>query len=190
MNKMNLILRSTSQPSNSTMKPSHTTRNVGIIAIVIIVVLIVGISAAMIAGSNDNSGYNSGATSSGPTYVTQTVTIFSGSAAVNPGSYYAISFSVPSNAINVQLSGSLTASGGSGNDVRVYVMDSTNYINWQNGHSASAYYTTGQETAFNINVGLPDGAGTYYVVFDNTFSIISSKTVTGTITLTYEVPSS
>lgn len=181
---------STSQPapqsSSPTTKTSHTKRNVAIAVIVVVVVLIIGISAGMMSGG----GQGPSGTSSGPSYVTQSVTVFSGSAAVNPGSYYYVSFSVPSNAINVQLSGSLTAAGGIGNDVRVYVFDQTNFINWQNGHSASAYYSTGQETAFNINVRLPNGAGTYYVVFDNTFSIFSSKTVTGTITLTYEVPAS
>jgi hypothetical protein len=172
------------QFSGSTAKTSHAKRNIAIAAIVIIIIFIIGISIGSAMKSQ-----NSGGTYSGPSYVTQTVTVFSGSAAVNPGSYYYISFNVPPNAVNVRLSGSLTAAGGIGNDVRVYVFDRTDFINWQNGHSASAYYSTGQETAFNINVELPNGAGTYYVVFDNTFSIFFSKTVTGTITLTYEVPS-
>ncbi len=119
---------------------------------------------------------------------TYTLTIFNGSANVNPGSYSYVWFSVPSNAIDVRLTGYLTAAGGSGNDVKVYVMDYSDFVNYENGHSFSTYYWTGQQTSFNLNVGLPSGAGTYYVIFDNTFSIFSSKTVTGTLTLTYEVP--
>jgi hypothetical protein len=75
----------------------------------------------------------------------------------------------------------------------VYVFDYTNLINWENGHQASAYYSTGQETAFSISVQLPSvvggGTATYYVVFDNTFSTFS-KTVTDTLTVTYYVPCS
>jgi len=124
-----------------------------------------------------------------PSYVQHTDTVFSGSAAVNPGTFDTIWFTVPNGATNVVLSGTLTASGGSGNDIRVYVLDSAGLSSWENGHQASAYYSTGQESAFNINVQLP-GGGTYYVVLDNTFSTFSGKTVTGTLTVTYYVPRS
>ena len=179
MNNQYRYFRSTPQPTSPAMptKPKHTKRNIGII-VAVVVIAIIALALGM------------GSATSGPTYVTQSTTVFSGSAAVNPSSYYYITFNVPSNAINVQLSINLEASGGSGNDIRLYVMSYTDFINWQNGHTVSPYYSTGQETAFNTVVNLPNGGGTYVVVFDNTFSIFSSKTVTGTITLTYQVPSS
>jgi len=55
------------------------------------------------------------------------------------------------------------------------------------GSGALPWDVRRQETAFNINIQLP-GGGTYYVVFDNTFSVFSGKTVTGTLTVTYYVP--
>ncbi len=177
-----------SQPEK---KRSNALRN-GIVALVIVMVVIIAgfIAGQYVSNLNNNSNGNQfGGGLGGTSYTTVTTTVFSGSAAVNPNSYYYISFSVPSGAIDVALTGSLTAAGGSGNDVKVYVVDYSDFVNYENGHSFSAYYSTGQETAFNVNVGLPSGAGTYYVIFDNTFSIFSSKTVTGTLTLTYEVPS-
>ena len=156
---------------------------VAIVVVVVVVAFIGGLIGASLMGAQQSSGSYA---QPKPSYVQQTETVFSGSAAVNPGTYDVISFTVPSGATNVVLSGTLTASGGSGNDIRVYVFDSTGLTNWENGHQASAYYATGQETAFNINVQLP-GGGTYYVVFDNTFSVFSGKTVTGTLTVTYYV---
>jgi hypothetical protein len=163
---------------------------VAIVVVVVVVAFIGGLIGASLMSAQQPSGSYA---QPRPSYVQQTETVFSGSAAVNPGTYDVIPFTVPSGANNVVLSGTLTASGGSGNDIRVYVFDSTGLTNWENGHQASAYYSTGQETAFNINVQLPSvvvggGTATYYVVFDNTFSTFSGKTVTGTLTVTYYVP--
>jgi len=117
------------------------------------------------------------------------------SASLDPGGYAAISFTAPNGANKFVLSGTLTTSGGSGNDITVYVFNSTGLTDWENGHQASAYYSysTGKETAFNINVQLPSGGGTYYLVFDYPASNkypTSNKNVTGTITVTYYVPRS
>jgi hypothetical protein len=163
---------------------------VAIVVVVVVVAFIGGLIGASLMSAQQSSG-----SYTQPRLVQQTETVFSGSAAVNPGTYYVISFTVPNGANNVVLSGTLIASGGSGNDIRVYVFDYTNLINWENGHQASAYYSTGQETAFSISVQLPSvvvggGTATYYVVFDNTFSTFSGKTVTGTLTVTYYVPRS
>jgi len=114
-------------------------------------------------------------------------TIVNGELSVNPGYYEYYSFEVPSDATNPQLTISFTASGGSGNDIYVYVMDSTDFINWQNGHSAYTIYNSGKVTTASTTVYLP-GPGTYYIVFDNTFSWISTKTVSANIVLQYSAP--
>ncbi|MCL4339741.1 MAG: emp24/gp25L/p24 family protein [Thaumarchaeota archaeon] len=157
--------------------------SIGVVIILIVAFFAIGSYYAGLSSQTGNGG------NSPPSYMPETVTVFSGSTAVNANQYSYTYFTVPSDATNVVLSGNLQASGGSGNDVIVYIFDSTDFINWQNGHTASALYSTGQETAFNINIGLPSG-DTYYVVFDNTFSLFSGKTVTGTLTLSYDVPSS
>jgi hypothetical protein len=102
-----------------------------------------------------------------------TINVVSGSFAVSPGSsgsvYY--SFSVYPGA-TAKLQGSFTASGGSGNDIKVYVADQT-----------QTYYNSGQVHSGNIDISLQ--SGTYYIEFDNSFSIISTKTVSAQINLIY-----
>ena len=164
--------------SSAIPRKSHTARNVGIGLILLIGIIAIVLVASGIFVNNGNSG--TGLFS--PTQ--QTVNVVSGSVAVNADSSSYTSFSVPSGVSDPTLQGSFTASGGSGNDIKVYVMDQTDYINWENGHQASTYYNSGQVTTGNIDVALSAG-GTYYIVFDNTFSIFSSKTVSAQINLTY-----
>ena len=65
-------------------------------------------------------------------------------------------------------------------------MDHANFINWQNGHQHTWYYTSGQFTTGSISASLP-GAGTYDLVYSNTFSTVSSKNVDTTVYLYYLV---
>jgi hypothetical protein len=116
---------------------------------------------------------------------THTVNIVNGLITVNANEYEYYQFYVPSGATNVRVQGSFTASGGSGNDVAVLIMDSTDFINWQNGHQASAYYSSGQLTTSSFDAPLPSGSGTYYLVYSNTFSIISQKNVNTQANLSY-----
>ncbi len=102
---------------------------------------------------------------------------------VAPGQYV-YAFSAPSDASNVSVSGTFTAGGGSGNDIKVAILDEQNFINYRNGHQVNAYYSSGQETVGNINANVPAGQ-TMYLVYDNSFSIISNKEVTTNVSLTY-----
>ncbi len=63
-------------------------------------------------------------------------------------------------------------------------MSATDYTNWSNGHSVTPLYNSGQLTTASFDVSL--GVGTYYVVYDNSFSVISTKNVTTRVDLTYE----
>jgi hypothetical protein len=99
-------------------------------------------------------------------------------------SYQYYQFTVPSGASDIQVSGTFTASGGSENDIKVYVLDITNFVNWKNGHTASTYYNGGQLTTGNISATLPSD-GTYFLVYDNTFSVFSQKNVNTQATLSY-----
>jgi hypothetical protein len=75
--------------------------------------------------------------------------------------------------------GHFKAEGGSGNDIKVFILDEDGFANWQNKHSAKMYYDSGKVTAGKIDVRLKPG--TYYLVFDNTFSVLSNKAITSDI---------
>ena len=99
-------------------------------------------------------------------------------------SYYKME--VPADAINVKLQGHFAATGGSGNDIIVSVMNEEGFINSQNGHGNNALWETeGKVTVGDIDLTLPDGAGTYYLIFSNTFSLLSPKAIQENIALTY-----
>lgn len=139
----------------------------------------ISIVAILISGGGGSGNFLATSTST-YTPTTHTVSILSGSVALNARSSNYLQFNVPNGATNVVVSGNFMASGGSGNDIKVYIMSSTDFVNWQNGHQASTYYNSGQVTKSNINLSLPGGQS-YYLVFDKGFSLLSSKNVSGTI---------
>ena len=143
----------------------------------LIIIILVASGAFTQENGNNENGLSS------PTQ--HTVVVASGSLNVDSNSHTFISFSVPSGASNVVLEGNFTASGGSGNDIKVYVMDPTNYGHWTKGQQAFVSYSSGQTTSGNISASLPSIAGTYYLVFDNIFSLQSSKIITAQAILTY-----
>jgi len=55
----------------------------------------------------------------------------------------------------------------------------TGFENWKNHHSASTYYNSGKVTVGTIDAQL--GSGTYFLVFDNTFSLLSNKAISSDI---------
>jgi hypothetical protein len=92
---------------------------------------------------------------------------------------------VPADASYVTLQGHFAATGGSGNDVEVYMLPEDGFTNWENRHSATPLYSSGRVTQDTLNVALPPDAGTYYLVFSNKFSLVTPKAVQTNITLTY-----
>ena len=95
-------------------------------------------------------------------------------------SYY--TFSVPTDATNISVDGHFTATGGLGNDIEVYVLTEDNFVNFKNGHSSPTLYNSGKVTTNSISATLPS-AGTYYLVFNNNFSLLTPKAVQATATL-------
>jgi hypothetical protein len=106
---------------------------------------------------------------------------------VQAHSYYYDKFVVPPNATAVSVEGHFTATGGLGNDVEVFLTSEDGYVNFQNDHSAEAYYNSGKVTQDSFNVTLPSGGGTYYLIFSNKFSLLSAKAVQVTSTLHYTI---
>lgn len=99
-------------------------------------------------------------------------------------SYYAANFTVPSGATQISVNVTFTAQGGSGNDIRFYAFTRDNFLRWTNHQAYVAIRETGQITSFNEVISLPS-PGSYSVVYDNSFSTFSTKTVQTKATLTY-----
>jgi len=100
---------------------------------------------------------------------------------VKAGGYYDQPFTVTNQ--NATVSGSFSAAGGSGNDIEVYIMTDMDLTNWANGHQSQSYYQSGRVTVGNISASL--SSGNYHLVFSNKWSIISSKNVNTTVTMTW-----
>ncbi len=114
-----------------------------------------------------------------------TVTITNTAFTVKAASFSYFKFDVPPNAANVVVSGHFTATGGSGNDIELSLMNEDNFVNMQNGHEASVFYKSGRVTQSSMGVDLPSAPATYYLIFDNRFSLLTPKAVQVNATLTY-----
>ncbi len=64
----------------------------------------------------------------------------------------------------------------SGNDITVHVTDETNYEKWIEGESAQGYLSRQKMGSFTADLTLGP-AGRYYVILDNTYSVITGKSV-------------
>jgi len=95
-----------------------------------------------------------------------------------------VKFQIRPEATEIKLDGHFSATGGMGNDVEVYVLDEDGFVNSQNGHSAATYYNSGKVTQANITATLP-GPGTYYLFFNNKFSLMTPKAVVANATVHY-----
>jgi hypothetical protein len=113
------------------------------------------------------------------------VNLTNGALTVNAAAYSFYTFSVPPGVQSVMVSGHFTASGGSGNDIMVYLLDQDGFVNLKNGHPARTYFNSGKVTQSSIGAVLPNFPASYYLVFDNRFSLITPKAVQVTAVLGY-----
>jgi hypothetical protein len=107
---------------------------------------------------------------------------------VNAGTLHSYKVSVPAGAYGVNLKGHFSATGGKGSDIEVFVFNQDGYTNWQNGHQARTFYSSGKVTQDTLNLNLPAQPGYYYVVFSNKFSLISQKAVQAHLNVTFFTP--
>jgi hypothetical protein len=96
---------------------------------------------------------------------------------INQLGYSYIEVNVPAKSSSVQLHGSFTASGGNDNVIEAYVFSEDDYTNWTKRRDASPYYSSGRVSMGKIAANLPAGAGSYYLVFNNKFSVLNPATV-------------
>jgi hypothetical protein len=150
-------------PSNQ-VNPHKTNKKPLAVAAVAVIVILAAALIAAFAWQNQQQPY--------PTPVMQQ--IVSGNFTVNAGSYADYNFTVPADFSRVWVSGDFTVSDGTANGINVYVMDVGNFTNWQNGQTAGKYYDSGKVNEGTVTTStLP--SGTYYLVFDNTFSPASKN---------------
>lgn len=105
---------------------------------------------------------------------------------VAANAFYATKIIVPAGATSVRLEGDFRAVGGSGNDINCYVLTEDNFANWENHNQVGGLYVSGRVSHGRVQTELPNGAGTYWLVFSNKFSFLSSKDVDAQITLSYQ----
>lgn len=115
---------------------------------------------------------------------THSVVLINGAATVNGTSYTWYKFVVPENVSEVTVTGHFAASGGTGNDIECYIIDEDGFANLKNGHTTRTYYNSDRVTQAKILTGnLPPG--TYYIMLDNRFSLLTPKAVQIDATLSY-----
>ena len=120
-----------------------------------------------------------------PLVQSQSVSIVTGSLNLENGGYSYYTFTVPAGATNSQVKGNFTVAGSGGSGIQVYIMNNENLFIWANSPASarvSTYFDSGQVTSDSINTRL--SPGTYYLIFDNTFSN-SSKIVQTNVSLVY-----
>ena len=113
-----------------------------------------------------------------------TTQIVNGIANVNAKTYVDYPFTVPSDASNISVSGTFTAHNGVGNDIKVFILDSTNFDNYAHVNGFTSLYQSGQIITDSFNVSLLS-SGNYHLVLDNQFSAITQKTVDIEATVNY-----
>ncbi len=115
--------------------------------------------------------------------IPKSLNLIDGVITVEPGTYWGIKFAVDLETMEeIRVEGRFQASGGSGNDIKTYILDDASYLNWVNGHPVTPMYYSGQITIADINIDITT-SGDYYLIFENKFSIFSTKSVTAKVGL-------
>lgn len=114
----------------------------------------------------------------------ETQALISGSHIVQPQHYVTYPITIAPAMHNARLSGHFTATGGYGNDLQALITDEDGLVNFKNGHQAKVYYQSGKVTADSFDVRL--APGTYYLVFNNVFSLMSNKAYDADVKLDFD----
>jgi hypothetical protein len=81
--------------------------------------------------------------------------------------------------VKLQIDFTVTAGG----DIDFYVFDEYNYNMWKSGHASSPIVYKSRVTSYKGDVHLPNGK--YYLVWDNSYSIITPKTLRQNVDITW-----
>ena len=138
-----------------------------------------------IGSTGSSSGSSSGGSPPGPTPISQSITLLSSGTveSLNPGHFYCITFSAPSGASAVSLSGSYS----SNNNVEVGVMTATQYGAFTQNSAviSSGCWYSGDNGGTTINFIPYSGTSYYLVIYDANIITSDTITVVNSITVTY-----
>jgi hypothetical protein len=105
-------------------------------------------------------------------------------------------FALPQGSMHVSIVGQFSASSdthsGKGpaqeadNNIEVYVMSESAFVAWQNGYNGTNVFESGRVPHGAVQAELPDGAGIYYLIFNNKFSPTTAKHVDADLLLRYK----
>ena len=110
--------------------------------------------------------------------------LMSGQLVVGAGKYASVKFNVPSWMRSARVVGSFRTSGRSTKSIEVVLLQEDEFQNWANGRQARVLYSSGRATAGKIEA--PVGkVGTYYLVFNNSFSPYTKKSIAAEVELRY-----
>jgi len=99
---------------------------------------------------------------------------------VDPAKAAYWSFKVPTYVVDGRIAGNALAAGGAGNDIRVLVLTERQFQLWQQNQPIQGLFDSGQRRSVVLSVRVSD-PGTYFVVFDNRFSLVSPKNISADI---------
>jgi hypothetical protein len=117
-----------------------------------------------------------------------TSTALNGAVDVDPGGYVLYTVRVPPILPGKpRVTADLKVTGGARNDIRVLVFTQDQFREFEQDKPATPLFESRKLSTLQLDVPLP-GAGTYVIVFSNTFSTVSTKTVTGRLGLTWDPP--
>ncbi|MBO0859575.1 MAG: hypothetical protein J2P21_14035 [Chloracidobacterium sp.] len=103
--------------------------------------------------------------------------LINGTYAVNPGQFLYFPINVGPLGLS-RVRGSFMATGGTGNDIAVYIVDERGLDILRHGGETETIFNSGKKSRGPIIAEFPPlRAATYYLILDNRFSIISAKTV-------------
>jgi hypothetical protein len=138
---------------------SHLVRNIVIVVLIIVILSISLIAVANMIRSNTRS-------------LPAVNTIVKGLIAVNSSTFKVYPFTFHSDVSTIRVDGTFAVQDYNGSGIKVYIMDSANFVNWQNGDTFGTYYGNEEAKAGDITANLTS-VGTYFLVYDNTFSATS-----------------
>jgi hypothetical protein len=113
----------------------------------------------------------------------QSETVVSGSFIVERRGFTPFKVVITEEMMKPRIEGTFVASGAR-NDIEVSVLEEIEFMNWQNRHQFQAAYESGRVTTARVRAELPPG--TYFVVFNNRFSVLTNKSVTADVKLLYD----
>jgi hypothetical protein len=131
-------------------------------------------------------GRKSDSVAAGTTALPHMVQITDGQLSISAESGVDLEFSVPANASDVHLEVTFNAAAGSLGGVAVLLFTSDEFLRWRNEEPATTLYSTGDHAKGTLDVILPPGAGTYYLVFSNLVPLSTPKVIDASVRLHYK----